>query len=243
MRSKLTYGNIMATVAVFLALGGTALASIAVSSNADIAPDTVSGAHPPSGDHSNIIASSITGADIKNGSLSSSDIHDKSLTGDDVADNGLAGDQIDESTLGAVPHASYADHADDADGMGGVSVYGWQRRVPDSCSGPSAISAIAADGSIVCTDPPVGAAKQTTMGSISVSAHGCAQVSIPGANLQPGESAIVAPDAAKWPSALMLMPLRAASAGLPKMVVCNPTNSAASSPNGISIAVWPLKAS
>jgi hypothetical protein len=61
----LTYANVMATIAVFLVLGGgTALAAYVVSSNSQIGPGTISGHRPPSGKHSNIIAGSISGTDI-----------------------------------------------------------------------------------------------------------------------------------------------------------------------------------
>jgi hypothetical protein len=65
IRSQMTYANVMATLAVFLVLGGgTALAAYVVSSNSQIGPGTVSGHKPPSGDHANIIANSINGTDI-----------------------------------------------------------------------------------------------------------------------------------------------------------------------------------
>jgi hypothetical protein len=65
IRSHLTYANVMATLAVFLVIGGgTALASYVVSSNSQIGPGTISGHKPPSGKHANIIAGSINGTDI-----------------------------------------------------------------------------------------------------------------------------------------------------------------------------------
>ena len=46
LRSHLTYANVMSTLAVFLVLGGgTALGAYVVSSNSQIGPGTVSGAH------------------------------------------------------------------------------------------------------------------------------------------------------------------------------------------------------
>ena len=90
LRSHLTYANVMVTILAFVVLGGgTAIASFVVSSNSQVAPATISGHHPPSGDHSNIIA--------------------QSLNGQDVAPNRLGGDQINESTLGKVPNADALD--------------------------------------------------------------------------------------------------------------------------------------
>jgi hypothetical protein len=65
IRSHLTYANVVATLALFVALGGgTALASYVISSNKQVGPGTISGHKPPSGDHANIIAGSISGNDI-----------------------------------------------------------------------------------------------------------------------------------------------------------------------------------
>ena len=65
LRSHLTYANVMATLAVFLVLGGgTALAAYVVSSNSQIGPNTVSGHKPPAGKHANIIAGSIARGDL-----------------------------------------------------------------------------------------------------------------------------------------------------------------------------------
>src|SRR5690348_14687257 len=64
IRKHLTYANVMATRAVFIALGGTALASVIITSNSQVDRGTISGHKPPSGKHSNIIAESINGKDI-----------------------------------------------------------------------------------------------------------------------------------------------------------------------------------
>ena len=58
---------IVACVALFVALGGTALAATyVVSSNSQVGPGTISGHKPPTGDRANIIAGSINGKDIAN---------------------------------------------------------------------------------------------------------------------------------------------------------------------------------
>ena len=64
LSSHLTYANVMATTAVFLALGGTAAAAIVVSSNSQVASNTISGHKPPSGKHANLITGSVNGQDI-----------------------------------------------------------------------------------------------------------------------------------------------------------------------------------
>jgi hypothetical protein len=74
IRERLTYANVMSTLAVVIALGGTATAAVIVSSNNQIAGNTISGHQPPQGDHPNIIQSSINGKDVARESLTGADI-------------------------------------------------------------------------------------------------------------------------------------------------------------------------
>src|SRR5918996_339105 len=69
LRSSLTYANVMATVAVFVALGGSSYAALQVTSK-------------------NVPRDALTGADIKN--LTGRDVRNNSLTGVDVKDLGSA---------------------------------------------------------------------------------------------------------------------------------------------------------
>ena len=83
LRSRLTYANVISTLALFLVLGGgTALAAYVVSSNSQIGPGTVSGHKPPTGKHANIIAGSINGQDVADNSLGGADLNESTLTGD-----------------------------------------------------------------------------------------------------------------------------------------------------------------
>jgi hypothetical protein len=70
---------VVALVALFMALGGSAYAFV------------------------------ITGASIRNGSVTGKDIRNRSLTGSDFARNRVGGKAIKESSLGTVPSASVAD--------------------------------------------------------------------------------------------------------------------------------------
>ncbi|HXJ66237.1 MAG TPA: hypothetical protein VNN79_20950 [Actinomycetota bacterium] len=82
LRTKLTYANVVATLSIVLVLtGGTALASVLITSNGQVAKDTISGHKPPSGKHSNVIAGSINGRDVADDSLGGADINESSLTG------------------------------------------------------------------------------------------------------------------------------------------------------------------
>jgi hypothetical protein len=87
IRSHLTYANVMATIAVFLVLGGgTALASYVISSNSQVGPNTISGHHVSGGAHPNLIA----------GSVGSKDVADNGLTGGDIKEGTLTNGQVRE---------------------------------------------------------------------------------------------------------------------------------------------------
>lgn len=79
IRSRLSYANVMATIALFVALGGSSYAALRIGS-----------------------------ADIVDGSVRSADVKDESLRGRDVAANTLTGRDIAERRLGRVPSARLA---------------------------------------------------------------------------------------------------------------------------------------
>jgi hypothetical protein len=107
--------NVVAYLALFMALSGTAYAAVIVSANSQVAQSTISGHHPPAGDHSNLISSSINAKDLAGGavtkaklganSVDSSKVVDGTLTGADVAGGSLTGAQINAGSLGEVPLA------------------------------------------------------------------------------------------------------------------------------------------
>src|SRR4051794_24144899 len=112
---------VVACVALFFALGGSALAAFVVTSNSQIGPNTIYGANKPSTANDNIVDGSITSNDIKKQSIGSGR----------VTNNTLTGTQINESTLGQVP---------DAGAVAGVSADGFihrqwtARQVTSDCS-------------------------------------------------------------------------------------------------------------
>jgi len=65
LRDHLTYANVMATIAVFVALGGSSYAALSLTG-------------------SDIRNESLTGRDIRNGSIRSPDVKNRSLTGADI---------------------------------------------------------------------------------------------------------------------------------------------------------------
>jgi hypothetical protein len=70
LRSRLSYANVLATAAIFVALGGTSYAAV-----------TITGKE--------IKDRSVTGVDIRNASLTGADIRAQSVRGDDIKDGSL----------------------------------------------------------------------------------------------------------------------------------------------------------
>jgi hypothetical protein len=88
LRQRLTYANVTATLALFIALGGSSYAALRVGSR-----------------------------EISDNSIRSRDVRNHSLTRHDLARNTLDGSVIHESKLGRVPRAASAANADRLGGM------------------------------------------------------------------------------------------------------------------------------
>jgi len=122
VRSHLTFANVVSVIALFVALGGTAVAATIITSNSQVAQDTISGHNPPTGKHSNIISGSVNGTDLANGSVGNKKLANgavttgklagSAVTGPTVADDSLGGADVNESTLGKVPNADALDGID-----------------------------------------------------------------------------------------------------------------------------------
>lgn len=83
--SKLTYANVVATLALFIALGGTTFA-----------------------------ATQLHGSQIKRGTVTGKQIRAGSVPGGDLRRNSVTGRQVNEAKLGVVPRARKATSADQA---------------------------------------------------------------------------------------------------------------------------------
>ena len=81
LRSHLTFANVVSLVALFVALGGTAMAAVIITDNSQVASNTISGHRPPTGDHPNIIGGSINAQDVANNGLGGRVIAEPTLTG------------------------------------------------------------------------------------------------------------------------------------------------------------------
>lgn len=94
MRRKLvprpSAGLVVALVALFVALGGSAVAKLIITG-------------------SSVKNGSLTGVDIKKGSVTGNNIKKGSLTGNNIKNNSLGGAQVNEGSLSKVPSAGNAD--------------------------------------------------------------------------------------------------------------------------------------
>src|SRR3954451_12065637 len=97
IRSHLSYANVMATVAVFVAVGGGAYAASRAPNN--------------SVDSAAIINRQVKKPDLARNSVKSGRVGDGSLTSTAGGDDSLQGADILESSLGTVPSAADATHA------------------------------------------------------------------------------------------------------------------------------------
>src|ERR1044072_8422763 len=89
MRPRLTYANAMATVAVFIALGGSAYAF-------------------------HLGRNSVGSKQLKKSAVTAAKIKNAAVTAAKVKAGTLTGTQIKASTLGTVPNAAHAERADAA---------------------------------------------------------------------------------------------------------------------------------
>jgi cysteine-rich repeat protein len=154
IRGRLTYANVVATLALFLVLaGGTALGvNYVVSSNSQIGPNTVSGHKPPTGNHANIIGGSVNGQDLATAAVSSGKLAPNSVNGGKVADNSLSGNDIAESSLDPTV---------------------LQTRISESCDPGGTINAVAQNGTVSCSVPSFAAIEGTACntGTYAGTAH------------------------------------------------------------------------
>jgi hypothetical protein len=105
LRRHLSYSNVTATAALFVALGGTSYAVIRVDSN-------------------DVVNNSLRSKDLRNNNVRSRDIRDRTLRARDMKRNGLGGGVVKESALAEVPRAA------DADRVGGATVQDLRVRCP-----------------------------------------------------------------------------------------------------------------
>jgi hypothetical protein len=95
IRKRLTYANVMSTLAVFLVLGGGAAFAAA-----QLGKNTVGAKQ--------LKKSAVSRAKVKNGAINGAKVADGSLTGADVADGSLTGTEIADGSIGTGDLANLA---------------------------------------------------------------------------------------------------------------------------------------
>lgn len=95
IRSRLTYANVVSSLALLLALGGTTAFAA-----------------------SQLAKNSVGARQLKKGAVTTKKLKKGAVKGAKVADGSLTGNDINARTLGTVPNADRADHASRADRAG-----------------------------------------------------------------------------------------------------------------------------
>lgn len=109
IRKRLTYANVMSSLAVFLLLGGaTAFAASKIGANQLKANSVKTG---------KIVKEAVTTGKLKKNAVTNAKIADNSVTGSKVLDGSLTGSDINLGTLGKVPSAANADNAANLNGF------------------------------------------------------------------------------------------------------------------------------
>jgi hypothetical protein len=125
IRKRVTYANVMSSIAVFLVLGGaSAYAAKKIGSN-------------------EIKGNSITTGKIKKEAVSASKIKKNSVTTAKIADGAVTGAKLNLGTVGTVPNAAHAinaDNANNANTVGGQTVAKFSAQVPDSGAGQTVLN-------------------------------------------------------------------------------------------------------
>lgn len=94
LRARLTYANVIATLALFIALGGVSWAAVKLPRNS-VTTKTIK-------------KNAVTNAKIKRSAVDSKSIKNKSILGADIKPGTLTGAQINLGALGVVPAAATA---------------------------------------------------------------------------------------------------------------------------------------
>ncbi|MEK6272058.1 MAG: hypothetical protein AABM42_05355 [Actinomycetota bacterium] len=114
---------VVALIALFVGLGGTALAaSYVVSSNSQIGPNTISGHKPPTGAHANVIGGSLNALDLATGAVTLGKLGANSVNGGKVVNGSLTATDADSTSLqrrvtGACPSGKAATSVTQAGGL------------------------------------------------------------------------------------------------------------------------------
>src|SRR4051812_45416530 len=93
---------VVACVALFVALGGTALATgYVISSNGQVGPGTISGHNPPTGEHANLAGLSVDSTDLADGAVTARKLAAMSVGPAAVINGTLGADDVNATSIQA----------------------------------------------------------------------------------------------------------------------------------------------
>jgi hypothetical protein len=95
LRARLTYANVVATLALFLALGGVSYGALRIRS-------------------ADLVNNSVRTQDLRNNDIRSKDIRNRTIVGRDILTSTVTGLQVRETSLGKVPDADTLDGQESA---------------------------------------------------------------------------------------------------------------------------------
>jgi hypothetical protein len=222
IRKRLTYANVMSSLAVFLILGGaTAFAAVQKIGANEIKANSIK--------TGKIVKEAVTAGKIKNaavtegkiadGAVTTNKIADSAVTTAKIANDAVTGDKVKESSLGEVPLAAEAKKV-----TGGAAGGALAGTYPNPTIAAKAISGVnfAASGTFTL-DP----------GSIAANTCEYELPSVPGATNQPDETTIVEPPEQVAGAGVSATAMRSNSNNLIRLLFCNPTAGAINPPSGV----------
>ncbi len=124
IRKRITYANVMSSIAVFLVLGGaSAYAAKKIGSNEIKGNSITTG---------KIKKEAVSASKIKKNSVVTAKIADNAVTTAKIANGAVTGAKLNLGTVGTVPNAAHANSADNANTVNGQKVVKIAYRVPDN---------------------------------------------------------------------------------------------------------------
>ena len=129
IRQRLTYSNVMSSLAVFLILGGATAfaASKKIGANEIKANSIKTGKIVKEAvTEGKIKAGAVSNSKLADGAVSTTKIADNAVTTSKIANDAVTGDKVKESTLGQVPSAA---NASNSAALGGIAAADYAQRM------------------------------------------------------------------------------------------------------------------